>query len=87
MAERIRQWRNQGYEVIVYYLRLPSVNMAIDRVKLRVSEGGHDVPEEDIRRRFGRSWENFRVVYRELADAWVVFDTSGREPRIEEESS
>jgi len=44
------------------------------------------VPEQDIRRRFTRSWSNFRDVYSQLADAWAVFDTSGREPRVEEES-
>lgn len=53
---------------------------------LRVTEGGHNVPEQDIRRRFVRPWDNFRDVYRDLADAWVVFDTSEREPRIEQES-
>jgi len=60
--------------------------MAIDRVRSRVAEGGHNVSEEDIRRRFDRGWANFRDIYRDLADAWVIFDTSGPEPIIVEES-
>jgi predicted ABC-type ATPase len=85
-VERMREWRRKGYEIIIYYLRLPSVEMAIDRVRVRVAEGGHDVPEEDTRRRFHRGWNNFVDTYQDLADAWVIFDTSGPEPIIVEES-
>ena len=85
-VKRIKEWRRNKYEVIIYYLRLPTVEMAIDRVRLRVAEGGHDVPEEDIRRRFDRGWANFRDIYRDLVDAWIIFDTSGPEPIIMEES-
>jgi predicted ABC-type ATPase len=85
-VERIRRWQDEGYQIIIYYLRLPSVDMAIDRVKIRVAQGGHDVPEEDIRRRFERGWRNFREIYRNMADAWVVFDTSEHTPEIVEES-
>ena len=44
-VRRIEEWRNQGYEVILFFLKLPSEEMAINRVKLRVAEGGHNVPE------------------------------------------
>ena len=54
--KKIQRWKKQGYEIIMYYLKLPSVDIAIERVKLRVAQGGHDVPEIDIRRRFDRSW-------------------------------
>lgn len=85
-TKRIAEWKEQGYEVIIYYLVLPSVEMAINRVSSRVAHGGHSVSEEDIRRRFNRSWTNFTKVYKSFADAWVVFDTSGPEPKIVEES-
>ncbi len=56
--------------------------MAIERVKMRVAQGGHNVPEKDIKRRFDRSWANFNEKYKSLADSWIVFDTSGKEPVI-----
>jgi len=85
-AKRIKQWKALDYEIVIFFLRLPSVEMAIDRVRFRVEHGGHNVPEGDIRRRFERSWINFKKIYRGLADAWVIFDTSEYEPKIVEES-
>jgi len=84
--KKIKNWKLKGYEIIIYYLKLPSVNMAIERVKLRVKKGGHDVPEKTIRRRFDRSWINFQEIYKALSDSWSVFDTSGNYPVIIEES-
>jgi len=52
---RIRQLQGQGYQVVVHYLHIPAVSLAISRVKNRVLEGGHHIPEADIRRRFQRS--------------------------------
>ena len=84
---RINAWQSQGYEVILFFLKLPTEEMAINRVKLRVSEGGHNVPEEVIRRRFRKGWYNFQNHYRHRVDAWVVFDNSGESPTLLEESS
>ena len=84
--KKIQTWKKQGYEIIMYYLKLPSVDIAIERVKLRVAQGGHDVPEIDIRRRFDRSWSNFEKIYKPLVDSWIVFDTSGEEPVVLDES-
>ncbi len=83
----IEKWKNQGYEVILFFLKLPSEEMAINRVKLRVAEGGHNVPEDVIRRRYHKGWHNFQAHYKELADKWVIFDNSGETPMILEESS
>lgn len=80
--DKIQRWRSLGYEVVLYYFKLESVEIAIDRVKQRVSEGGHNIPETDIRRRFDRSWNNFREIYMQIVDAWVIFDTSGEEPKL-----
>jgi predicted ABC-type ATPase len=83
---KIRDWRAQQYEIIIYYLKIPTVEFAVERVKLRVSQGGHNVPEQDIIRRFKRSWINFQQIYKTLADSWIVFDTSGNQPVILDES-
>jgi len=85
-VRKIKYWKSQGYEIVIYFLKLPSVDLAIERVKFRVAQGGHSVPEDIIRRRFDRSWKNFQEIYRHLADSWTVFDTSGKLPEILEES-
>jgi predicted ABC-type ATPase len=51
-ARMIPRWQEQGYQVKLFFLRLPTPEMAIIRVKQRVLEGGHNVPEAVIRRRF-----------------------------------
>jgi predicted ABC-type ATPase len=84
--KKIVDWKAQQYEIIIYYLKIPTVEFAIERVKLRVSQGGHNVPEQDIIRRFERSWINFKQIYKPLADSWIVFDTSGNQPVILDES-
>jgi predicted ABC-type ATPase len=84
--KKIEDWKLRKYKVIIYYLKLPSVEFAIERVRLRVSQGGHNVPEQEIRRRFERSWTNFKEIYKFLADSWIVYDTSGTQPTIIDES-
>lgn len=83
---KIKKWKCQGYEIIIYFFKLPSVDLAIERVRFRVSQGGHNIPEDIIRRRFDKSWKNFQEVYKQLANSWSVFDTSGKLPVILEES-
>ena len=75
-APFLRQLKAQGYQVAIYYFSLTSVSLAVRRVKLRVAMGGHDVPEETVRRRFGRSLLNFHSLYTPLADRWIMFDNS-----------
>lgn len=83
---RIKSWKKFGYHVTIYFLKLPSVDLAIERVRLRVSEGGHNVPESDIRRRYVRGWRNFENYYKILVDSWIVFDNSTDTPRVMEKS-
>ncbi len=86
-ARRIPRWREQGYRVKLFFLRLPTPGMAIARVAQRVLEGGHDVPEEVIRRRFDAGRRNFERIYRGLVDGWALYDNTGDEPkRLAEES-
>ncbi|HEY8052847.1 MAG TPA: hypothetical protein VIE42_08570 [Steroidobacteraceae bacterium] len=55
-----------------------------DLIAQGLSQGGHDVPRADVLRRFARGWENFERVYRPLADAWTLYDNSGKLPRLTE---
>lgn len=75
-APFLRQLKEQGYQVAIYYFSLSNALLAVRRVKLRVAMGGHDVPPDTVRRRFGRSLNNFYSLYLPLADRWAVFDNS-----------
>ncbi len=84
--KRIEGWQKLGYEVVLYFLKLPNEDMAVDRVKLRVLEGGHKIPELVIRRRFKKGWDNFISHYKDAVNAWAVFDNSSGIPILLDES-
>jgi predicted ABC-type ATPase len=71
-----------GRSYLTLLRTLKSVDLALSRVKERVSRGGHDVPEAVIRRRFDRSMRNFLLHYRSLAKVWTLFDNSGEIPNV-----
>ena len=73
-------WQKKGYLIKLLFLRLSTPEMAIARVRQRVLEGGHDVSEQTIRRRFHSGWHNFNSIYRNLVDEWVVYENSGNTP-------
>jgi len=85
-AARLRTWKAAGYRIEIAYLRIASTELALKRIASRVRQGGHNVPKEDVIRRFERSWANFSRVYRPLADAWSVYDNSGETPQLQEHS-
>ncbi len=74
--------RKAGYTVHVYFLWVPTVRLALSRIRERVRRGGHDVPPAVVRRRFDRSMMNFFQRYRGLADSWIIFDNSGERPAV-----
>lgn len=78
----LRRLKQRGYVTHLFFLWIPSVDLAVARIKHRVAEGGHDVPVMDVRRRFGRSVQNFFKVYRPLLDSWTLFDNSTTRPSL-----
>ena len=81
-ARSIPRWRAAGYDIGVIFLSLPSVDLALARIRARVAQGGHDIPEAVVRRRFGRGLQNFERIYKKLVDSWVVYDNSGSVPTL-----
>jgi predicted ABC-type ATPase len=77
----IRVAKAQGFRVILHYLMIGSATQTVERVKLRVLQGGHGIPEMDIRRRFAWSRTGLFEHYLVLADAWGVWDNSLPPPR------
>ncbi len=81
----IRTWQDAGYQVELMFLGLPSAELAIQRVRQRVEQGGHNVPEADIYRRFDRGLDNFRHLYRGIVNIWQIFDASQWPPVLTDE--
>lgn len=75
-ATTLRELRVAGYRVELYYFWLKSADLSIERVARRVASGGHNVPEDTLRQRYPKSVDNFRRLYRPLADLWRVYDNS-----------
>jgi predicted ABC-type ATPase len=83
-ARRIEEWRKPeqgGYKFHLIFLWLRSHEIPEWRVGVRVGAGGHDVPKEDIRRRYERGICNFKL-YQVLAETWRVFDNSDEKPLL-----
>ena len=83
-ARQIPLWRRLGYFVSLYFLSLPSAAIAVRRVAQRVRQGGHDVPEATIRRRFVSGKRLFTDVYQPLVDEWILYDNAGDLPVLME---
>lgn len=75
-----------GLAINLLYFFVSSPEEALRRIARRVAEGGHDVPERDARRRYGRSLAQFSD-YARLCDLWRIYDTDGPEPRLRAEGS
>jgi predicted ABC-type ATPase len=78
----IHEWQTAGYRVKLIFLQLNDVDEAIARVAQRVRQGGHDIPEATIRRRFNGGRKNFTALYAPLVDAWALYDNSGSQPAL-----
>ena len=81
-ARMIPSWQAQGYWVRLCFLRLPSADMAVTRVRNRVREGGHNVDEEVVRRRFNAGWRNFQQIYQDIVNDWMLYDATEEFPKL-----
>ena len=75
----IRRLKRAGYTVTIIFLFLKSLEMCIARVRNRVMAGRHHVPTEDIVRQFYRSKRNFWYSYKDQADQWHLYYSSGEQ--------
>ncbi len=83
-AQMIPAWQADGYSVTLIFLSLPNAEMALARVAGRVAQGGHNVPEVIVRRRFAAGIRNFDR-YKLLVNGWQLYDNSGTPPILQEE--
>ncbi len=78
----LRRVKEAGFQLHLFYLWLPSPELALMRIRDRVEAGGHNVPERDVRRRFERTIGNLFSLYHPLLDTLHFFDNSSSRPRL-----
>lgn len=81
-APLLRRIKRAGFRLHLFYLWIPSPELALLRIRDRVEAGGHNVPERDVRRRFRRTQSNLFALYRPLLDTLHFFDNSSATPRL-----
>ncbi len=71
--------KKKGYKVILIFFWLDSPELAVERVKIRVEEGGHSIPTETIFRRYSAGIRNLLNLYLGIVDQWLIYDSSNAE--------
>lgn len=74
--------KSRGYSIHLFYLWIRSIDIALERIAGRVKMGGHNVPEDVVRRRYYRGLSNFAKLYRSLTDFWAIYDNSTDVPNL-----
>jgi predicted ABC-type ATPase len=78
----IKKARTYGYKITLLYFWLHSPDFAKQRVAKRVRQGGHNIPDEVVERRYYRGIANLLNLYVPIVDNWTVFDNMNVEPNI-----
>jgi predicted ABC-type ATPase len=79
-APRLSLLIEDGYDFHLLFVWVDGANACVRRVADRVQMGGHLVPEADVRRRYFRSIDNFRRLYRPIASSWQLIENTGVSP-------
>ena len=81
-APWLRELRTSGYEIHLVFLWLSSADLAIERVADRVRNGGHDIPNDVVRRRYAAGIRNLFDLYQSVTTSWVLYNSSGPQPSL-----
>ena len=77
LEKLLKKARKESFEIILFYVRLESAELAYERVLRRVQKGGHGVPKEVVEKRFKRSLSNFKAIKDSgLIDTVYIYDNS-----------
>jgi predicted ABC-type ATPase len=79
-VEQLAQWQARGYTVVLCSVGLSGASLSDERVAMRVSQGGHDVPPEKIKARFPRVFANLQLAIERLAYVYVYDNSDLRSP-------
>jgi predicted ABC-type ATPase len=78
----VKEAQENRYNVTLIYFWLNSVDLAKERVKVRVTEGGHNIPAEVIERRYKLGLENLFKLFIPIVDSWMIFDNSSNDSNL-----
>jgi len=78
----LRKSKMRGYTINLIFFWLQSPELAIERVRRRVESGGHNIPEDVIRRRYTRGIKNLLELYIPLCDSWIIYDNSSPNSQV-----
>lgn len=78
----LNEARQAGFVLKAYFLWVHNPETTIRRVQQRVSEGGHNIPESIVRRRFFKTIQNFFHLYRPLMTDWKLLQNELPGPRL-----
>lgn len=76
----LKQAAQSGYAVVLCFIGIDNAEMSSQRVAMRVSQGGHDVPDEKLFARYPRTLANLAVAIRELPCVWIFDNCDLRTP-------
>lgn len=77
---KTRRWQKRGYKIILVFFWLRSPLLALERIKSRVSMGGHSVPEKIVLARYHKRLKNLFNHFIPLCDSWFIIDNSDSKP-------
>lgn len=73
LEKTIKKAKKLDYEITLVYVFIDNPQICIERIKVRVLKGGHNIPDADVIRRYKRSKENFYHLYKDMVDEWAVY--------------
>jgi len=76
LKKMITDFKKRNYLITIIFVYLNTPDISIDRIKVRVSKGGHHVPDADVKRRFERGINNFWKIYRLQCEHWILVNNS-----------
>jgi predicted ABC-type ATPase len=76
----LKDMKKRGYRIELFFLWLPDAESAVARVEARVREGGHNVPSQDVRRRYAAGLRNLFRLYLPIVDGWSLYDSRRMPP-------
>ncbi len=78
----LEKLRREGYQIHLFFLWIPNIELALARIDERVQRGGHSIPATVVRRRFDKGIKHLFHLFRPLVESWTLFDNSGKSPHL-----
>ncbi len=81
-THKIATAQHNNFKVILLFFWLKDVHLAIERVRIRVTEGGHNIPTDVIKRRHASGIKNLFELYLPIVDEAMIFENTERTPTL-----